>query len=77
MATSLTCHGTGENKVYILTCLTCINSALDKLLGQLGIYATRLSSISTLDKQHICVNRQLKSSKKAIKMKCVRTEKQF
>ena len=35
------------------------------------------SFISTLDKQRICVNTQLKSSKKAIKMKCVRTEKQF
>ena len=31
---------------------------------------------STLDKQRICVNTQLKSSKKkAIKMKCVRTKK--
>ena len=32
---------------------------------------------SSLDKQRICVNTQLKSSKKAIKIKCVRTEKQF
>ena len=34
-------------------------------------------TISTLDKQRICVNTLLKSSKKAIIMKCVRTEKQF
>ena len=29
----------------------CIGSALDKLLGQLGIYATWLSSIAYLQKQ--------------------------
>ena len=33
--------------------------------------------LSTLDKQCICVNTQLKSSKKAIKIKCVRTKMQF
>ena len=33
------------------------------------------SYASTLDKQRICVNTQI--LKKAIKMKCVRTEKQF
>ena len=33
--------------------------------------------ISTLDKQRICVKYAIKIIKKAIKMKCVRTEKQF
>ena len=35
-----------------------------------------LYTVSILDKQRICVNTQL-NIKKAIKMKCVRTEKQF
>ena len=45
-----------------------------------NMYEARLESFqdnSSLDKQRICVNTQLKSSKKAIKIKCVRTEKQF
>ena len=64
--------------VFIVALAITCNTIMQVLVSCLSTFTIgTLSDCSSLDKQHICINTQLKSSRKAIKIKCVRTEKQF